>query len=231
MISRSELRTAYVLHPRPYRDSSVLLELLVEGEGRVAAIARLSKKANSARNAILQPFTPISVNLTGKGDLYSLRSAESVGKMTHLTGDRLACGLYLNELLLHLTHRDDQNPGLFNIYQMALASIERDSDLHDGLRRFEIALLNQLGYGLILDHEADSTTPIQPDWYYCYQPELGPIRTNQNHPGSVQGETLLCLSKGSSLEKGQKFQAKQMMQQVISHHLGGKKLRSRELIR
>jgi len=230
-MKQTALQAAYILHRRPYRDSSVLVELLTRSEGRLAAIVRLGKKANSVRNAILQPFHPILVDYKARGELYSLGQVEPAGRMKRLTGDRLACGLYLNELLLQLTHRDDHHPEMFMTYETALGSIERDVDLHDCLRRFEIGLLNQLGYGLLLDYEADSNLPIQAEGRYRYQPDYGPIRAQENSPGSVQGETLICLSKGLSMEKTGRQEAKQLMQHVIAYHLGGRKLRSRELFR
>ncbi|MGL5668069.1 MAG: DNA repair protein RecO, partial [Shewanella sp.] len=52
------MKRGYVLHHRPYRESSALVNLLVDGIGRVDAVARVGSGKRSIKS-ILQPFQPL----------------------------------------------------------------------------------------------------------------------------------------------------------------------------
>lgn len=142
---RVEGQAAYVLHTRAYRDTSAIVELFTLEHGRVAAVSKGMRRANSKSKALLQPFIPLQVNWQGRNELKTLTLAESTGFGGFLTGDALMCALYANELLLKLLAVFDPHPKLFVYYQYLINSL-LENDIEVSLRIFERQLLKAIGY-------------------------------------------------------------------------------------
>ena len=51
----SEFYTAYLLHRRPFSDSQVMLDMLVEGVGQLRMLARVGGRQATKHKAQLQP--------------------------------------------------------------------------------------------------------------------------------------------------------------------------------
>ncbi len=226
---RTRLFPAYILHRRPYSDSSLLLECFTPRQGRFPAIAKGVRSARRADASQLQPFRPLLIRFAGRGEVRTLSAFESAGEHSQLQGRTLFCGFYLNELLMNLLERDDPHERLFEVYAEALGRLKQSENPDRVLRWFEIELLHELGYGLLLEQEAETGLPIEPDERYHYQPEQGPIR-NCGPAWSVSGRTLLQLAgREQRLDKEGWREARELMRRVIAHHLGGRVLKSREL--
>lgn len=90
---------AFVLHGRPYSETSLMLDLFTEGEGRMRVLAKGARGRRSNLKGCLQPFTPLLVRWSGRGEVKTLRSAEPVSLALPLSGSMLYSGLYVNELL------------------------------------------------------------------------------------------------------------------------------------
>lgn len=229
------LQPAYVLHQRPYRDTSALVELFTPEHGRVGAVAKGVKRPKSPWRGLLQPFRPLLVSWTGGGDLKTLTAVEPQGEPLWLPAQSLASGFYLNELLMRLLQRHDAHVALFGCYDAslrALASATADT-LEGVLRGFELNLLEALGYGLILDHEAETGAPIEPDAQYTYHPEQGPLRANgaeHDYGVPISGRSLAALRDNVWQDAQQRREAKQLLRTVLAHYLGPKPLHSRELL-
>lgn len=220
----------YVLHSRRYRETSLIVEFLTEGRGRVAAVARGALKRNSALAASLQPLTPLRLVLGGRGELMNLQRAEPLAHAPMLAGERLYCLFYVNELVMRLTASHDPNQELFDIYRAALAALGGEAGIEAVLRRFEKQLLDALGFGLQLDAEADSDLPLEAEGSYHYDVERGPLRVGPEATGiRVHGATLLALARDEELPPRALREAKQLMRHVLNHHLDGRVLTSRKL--
>lgn len=230
---RVQIQPAYVLHTRAYRESSHLLELLTRDYGRVAAVARGSRGPRSRWKNILQPFRPLLVSWSQRGDLGTLSSADQVAAPPALPGSALYCGLYLNELLIRLLHRNDPHPEVFERYRDALGLLATGQDPQPTLRVFEKHLLQACGFGVSLDVEAGSERPISATEWYDYQPAKGAIRAGtgaQRQSGIVPGQALLALDS-EQLSADDLPYLKDLMRRVIRHHLGDKPLASESLYR
>lgn len=230
------LQPAYVLHGRPYRETSLLLEVFSAEHGRVAMVARGVRAAKSARAALLQPFRPLLLTWQGRGSLATLTEVEPSGRALALPGKALISGFYLNELLVRLLSPHDPQITLFGQYDAslrALAAALPNEGVENLLRRFELQLLESIGYGLHLDYDVHSEALPLPDRWYHYVPQQG-IRLVDRASGiesQVSGATLLALAGGEDLDTEGLRQAKRLMRQVLSSHLGPKPLQSRELMR
>jgi DNA repair protein RecO (recombination protein O) len=113
---RVELEFAYVLHARSYRETSQLLEVFTPGHGRVGLLARGSRRPKSPFRGLLNPFQPLRLSWSGRGELGSLRQVELAGIASAPSGNLLMAGFYVNELILKLLQRNDPHPGLFTHY-------------------------------------------------------------------------------------------------------------------
>ncbi|HHJ35340.1 MAG TPA: DNA repair protein RecO [Gammaproteobacteria bacterium] len=230
---------AYILHKRSYRESSSILELLTKDHGRVALMARGTRGARSRISGNLLLFTPLVLSWQGKGDLPYLKSIERADiKPPVLKNKALLSAMYINELLMYLLHRDDEQEKIFEQYHACLYALEEVDRLEISLRQFEIKLLEILGFGLNVHLEADTGEAITADRRYQYFLEHGPVKCRNGADVSVpqiSGACLLALSD-------ERFQViaenadhlselKHLTRYVINHHLGHKKLKSRELFR
>lgn len=230
------LQPAYVLHGRPYRETSQLLDIFTAEYGRISVVARGVRGGKSTRAALLQPFRPLLVSWLGRGGLATLRDVEPSGRALTLTGNPLMSGFYLNELLQRLLTPDDPHVSLFNQYDMTLRGMAVTSHamaLENLLRQFELQLLDALGYGLHLDAATGHAGWQSRDGYYQYFPEQGMMQVEmpQRSAAAVRGSTLQVLAAEASLVGAGLREAKQLMRSVLAHHLGPKPLRSRELMR
>jgi DNA repair protein RecO (recombination protein O) len=231
-VAKHELIPACILHRRDYRDTSLLLELFTPNEGRVPAIAKGARTDRSRRFSGLQSFTPLLVALGGRGEIKQLNHAEVEGRAFALTGERLYCGFYLNELLMRLLERRDPFPALYVHYLHALERLASTESADQTLREFELELLQELGYGLLLECTGDSGEAVQPEQSYQYLVEQGPIKSTAGDKGElIHGRTLLCLHNREDLDEQGVAEAKRLMRRILSFYLGGKPLKSRELFK
>ena len=230
---RVQLQPAYLLHRKPYRDTSLLLELFTRDYGRIGLVARGARGAKSKLKGVLQPYQPLLISWSGRGELQTLTSAEAQGGAVFLQGDALVSGFYLNELLMRLLTRHDPHPELYLTYQAALQRISTNRDIEWTLRLFERDLLQQLGYGLLLSHEGRGGDEVVPEGRYCYYHDSGPQRLQGEASGllTVAGATLLALEQGHCDEPQLRRESKLLMREVLGHYLGPKPLASRELFR
>ncbi|MBK1617465.1 DNA repair protein RecO [Lamprobacter modestohalophilus] len=177
-MSVQTLKRGFVLHRRDYRNTSLLIELFTADEGRLVCVAKGAKSAprgRSALAALLQPFQPLWLGWVGRGEVKTLTRAEAAAPSIALVAERLYCGFYLNELLIRLLDREDPHEALFVFYQQALADLASEP-LDAVLRRFELRLLEELGYALDLRSDRQGK-PIEPvhDYRYTSDQGLNPV--------------------------------------------------------
>lgn len=232
-IWRESDQKLFILNRRSYRESSLLIDAFSEQHGKLALVAKGGRGPKSKTAGVLQPFVPLRASWQGRTELLTLTSVErEPGEAKPLTGKRLYCGFYLNELLTHLLHRHDPHPHLFASYQSTLAQLAQESESMDGaLRRFELVLLRGIGYGPVLDRDVASELAIDPQQSYLYRPDSGPVLSSQPVPGCawVRGQALLNLRDGLPGTREERQDAKRLMRCLIDYHLNGKLLKSREL--
>jgi DNA repair protein RecO (recombination protein O) len=225
---RISLQSAFVLHSRPYRESSLLLDVFSCDYGKIALLAKGVRRGRPGLGSILQPFNPIRVSWSGKTDLHTLTAAEPIPPGIMLRGRNLYCGLYLNELLNYFLHRHDPHPDLFSYYAAALVELSGQGGAEETLRYFELALLDEIGFGLQIDREADTGSRIRAERRYDYRIGHGLVESDSLVEG-ISGSTLISFAQRKLNGPVQLLEAKKMMRAVIDHHLAGKKLRSRSL--
>ncbi len=229
---RGAAQDAYVLHAYPYRETSLLVDVLARSSGRVSLVARGARRPRSSMRGALMAFQPLHVAWHGKGDVKTLASAEWAGGQALLQGEALLCGFYINELLVRLLAREDPHEQLFDRYGQALRALASGADSAPVLRSFEKALLRELGYALTLDREALTGRPIDPEALYGYDPERGPMELNGAAPElQLTGRALLDLAHDDFHDPQTLVQAKALMRMLINHRLEYQPLNSRRIFR
>ena len=225
------LQPAFVLHRWPYRDTSLLVEALTPEQGRLGLVARGVRSRRSRWQGLLQPFQPLLLSGAGKGELLTLTLAEEAGRPLPPPPARWLSGLYVNELLLRLLPRHDPHPGLFAAYQAVLEALTGPAAEEVALRIFEKRLLAELGYGLLLDAEADSGAPIVAERVYHYVLERGPCSLAPTAGGIlISGKSLLALRQENLADAGVLREAKRLTRAALGVYLQGRPLRTRELL-
>ncbi len=253
-----DLQPCYVLHQKAYRDTSALVDVLSRQYGRVSLVAKGIKSSKSKMRGVLQPFFPLLISWCGKGDLQTLKTAEAHGLALTLPQRWVMSGFYLNELLMRLTIRHDPHANLYDRYDCTLkllcqlANSEQNKATQNEhqkvLRLFEKYLLSELGYGLLLDHDAESGKPVEKEGNYQYHLEKGPVlikndwvngnglahglTKSTNASGlTVKGASLLSLAQDELDDTVSLQETKQLMRAVLSRYLGSKPLYSRDMFK
>lgn len=236
-MAKVELQPAYVIHTRPWRETSLLVELFTPEYGRKGVIARGARSAKSAYRALLQAHRPLMASWTGRGELGTLIGAEPAGPALALRGDSLFSAFYINELIERLCHHHDAQLELFALYERSLAQLAGVTEplaIEVVLRRFELQLLQLLGYGLRLDVSVDDHRPIDAQHSYYYHPDQGALSVRHDDAVRITGHSLLALAANQlctdeALGRETLKDAKRLMRVVLSRHLGARPLKSREM--
>ena len=235
MRSKVDLQPAYVLHTQAFQNTSMLVDLFCVDYGRVRAVAKGARRAGSRTRAFLQPFQPVLVSLSGKTDLKSLISIEGSVNALRLQGTRLFSGLYINELLVRLVTFQESIPELYRSYQEAIVALSGERDLHSILRKFELSLLDALGYGVNLHFDCYSGEPITEQGHYLFHPDIGFEKLLTFAPGSranaavFAGAEIKAL-RDEAIEDKIHYQAALRLTRIaLQVHLGDKPLASRDL--
>jgi DNA repair protein RecO (recombination protein O) len=231
---RVQLEPAFLLHHYPWRESSRIVEIFSRGHGRVSLFARAARRGKSTLPSALQPFGELLVSWSASGEAGQLAGAERNAAPAMLAGDRLMSGFYLNELLIRLLPRHDPHPVLYDAYAEVVAGLgDRDVDPARGLRIFEKRLLEELGWGLDLEHEAGSGIPIEPQRAYRYRIDGGAqaIDGVAEDPLVFIGASLLSLACERLDDPRHVADARRLLRAALDQCLDGRPLRTREVMR
>jgi DNA repair protein RecO (recombination protein O) len=225
-----ENQPAYVLHARPWRETSRIVEVLTRDHGRVALVARgLTGPRRHTLRAALQPLQSVRLDYLPRGELARLVQAEALDAAPVLAGEALLAAFYVNELLLRLCPRQEPQPRVHALYGPLRAALAHAPSLAWTLRRFERDLLDALGVGLPWDHAGDGS-PIDPAAAYRIDPEHGAVLDPRAGRDSVGGEALLALANDVQPAPAALASLRPALRAVLAAQLGPTGLKSWGLI-
>ena len=222
---------AFVLHQRPYRNTSVIVDIFCRDFGRLSLIAKGVKQKKSSLKSILQNFQLLNLSWVRRSELGTLTSAEFQSTTIHLHQEAIYPALYLNELIIRLTHTLDAMPELFDAYTDTLHALNDNISTQVVLRLFEKQMLQSLGYEIHLSHDAENHKAIEPHKYYSYIPELGFVESVFEEKNKMQfkGEHLIAFDLNKIGQSDVLKAAHRLTHINIKKLLGDKPLKSREL--
>ena len=226
-----ELQPAYILHTRPYRDTSMLLDVLTRDAGRIGLVARGVRSRKTPKRNLLNPFTRLLVSYQGKTDLKLLTHFEAESMPLSLNGNYLFSGFYLNELILRLLPEMDAHEDVFQLYERSLTELAQRQELEPILRRFELQLLESLGYGIHFEADANSGEVIVATENYCLDPTQGFFAATPDIPQHFlfAGKHIVAIAANDFSLPELKQTAKRITRILLKPLLGNKPLMSREL--
>jgi DNA repair protein RecO (recombination protein O) len=242
-----ELQQALVLHARPWRETSLIVDLFTEHYGKIAVCARGVRSKKSPKRSMLQPLSPLYICWKGRGELPTLTVVEAAEPVIKLSGTALYSSFYINELLTRLLHKYDPHPELFKHYKLALNKLSVSENLEQTLREFELELLIAIGYGLTLDCDSmEQPISTQKMYFLNTEGQFQNIDTfsienmgNENidssknsvNPRLFSGRQLISISEKNWHDEIVLKDAKRLLRISLKALLGDKPLQSRKLFR
>lgn len=221
---------AFVLHTRPWRDTSLMVDWLTLEFGWITTVQRGARQIGKKSPPKPMAFHPLTVHLVGRGPLKTAMQIEPLAGPYWLRGQALAVGFYLNELLLRALHREAAVPDLFHAYAQTLEALARPGVEFGGvIRRFERALLDELGVGIDWQVTADSGEAIHRDQWYGLDAEVGILR-DATGKFKVLGRVLHAIAEHLPLETAvDRRSARDVMHYLLRPHVGSAVFHSRAL--
>ncbi len=227
---RVELQPAYILHSRPYSETSLIVDFLSRDHGLVSGVLKGARRKSKSRVPV-QLFTSLMVSWSGKSELKSVTHFETTGLNWALPGLHMFAGLYVNEILERLLQPGFPHPEIYAAYKAVLASLRDDNDMEVTLRRFEFLLLEELGYGIDWRHAADTGLTIDDELFYRFDPESGFVTDLPPKTTLFSGRIVRNIADGDYADAMVRQAAKRIARLALAPHLGSKPIKSRELFR
>ena len=229
-------QSAYVLHSRPYRETSALVDFFTPDYGLVRCVARGVKK-NMSQGQSLQPFIHYQIFFHGDSGLKNLDKYESQSMPIPLKGDALFSGFYVNEVIHRALRSDAEIEAelLFDAYEQALMSLQGEHIEHS-LRTFELTLLEHMGQSYEWNFDFKTADLVEPDVHYGFFVEQGMSRVShiyasKNPNNCFYGEDLLNLSNGDLTQPSTLKMAKRLLRVALRPIIGYKPIQARELLK
>ena len=235
LIDKINLEPAFVLHSRPYQETSLIIDFFTKSYGRLNAIAKGAKRPKSPLRSVLTPACKLVVSMTGKSELKNLSSVEIVDHFNLRDGISLNSIIYINELISKATEKEDPHENIFLEYEILLRNLndsKGSEQLEKSLRNFELNLLQEMGYGIDLTREAESNMKIDSDTRYRFDPDKGFSSINENDSTQISflGQDVLDFSQGQFEKKTTRDASKIIMRLALDYHLGNKTLNIRKYL-
>lgn len=219
----------------------MIFDLFTHCFGRFSAVARGALGAKPRFKGVLQPFVPLLVSYYGASELKSVKNVDFFAQPIRLSGDRLLIGLYVNELLSRVLGTYDPLEAVFQSYAQLITHLEKTDDIEPLLRRFEILLLSELGYGISFESEVTTGNKILAGDRYTFEVEHGftlaedssanhSLPRREESQGFVfEGSHLLAISSNDFTQADVRTVAKRIIRLALQPLLGNKPLNSRIL--
>lgn len=226
------LEPGFVLHQRPYRNTSLLVDCLTGSYGRQTLVAQGARRPGARQTALLQPFRRVRFSWIRRGELGRLKGVEADAPHHDIEGDALLAGFYVNELLLRLVPRGDPSDALLSCYSSCLDELACAPDVARTLRLFELDFLEALGYRLDLEHDCRTGEPIEPGHDYYFEHEGGMTIANSDLAiDAISGRDLISLRERRLDDAASLGVARRLLGRILESHLGGRPLRTRQVMR
>lgn len=218
----------FLLHQRPYGETSIISEVFTKKNGKMSLIAKGAKKPKSKFFGYLVPFYKLNITYSGRSELKTLTSIDrNLMDYNNTLSKKSYSLLYINELLIKLLPKDAAQKDLFDLYDNFLNEILSANDLELTLRNFELDLLDMLGYGIDFENEIDNNSSIQKDEKYLFISEKG---FKKSEKGNLTGEDIINIKNRNLIEVSKNL-LKEITTRAIGFCLDGKELSSRQIFK
>ncbi|QIW16587.1 DNA repair protein RecO [Pasteurellaceae bacterium RH1A] len=229
-MNSEQWQRGFVLHRRDYSETSLLVDFFTEYEGRITLLAKGARRVRSPLKSVLQPFTPLLLKWTGKGDLKTLTKAEPASLALPMQTLALYSGFYVNEVLSRVLEPQTAYPELFQHYLSCVTQLAiQPTQIEPTLRTFEFQVLKAMGYAVDFAHCCATGEEISPTMTYQFREEEGFMASLLQNNNSFLGEDLLAFDRLDFSQKSTQQAAKRFTRMALKPYLGSQPLKSREL--
>ncbi len=222
------LINSFIIHSRPYSETSMIYDILTETNGLMSVIAKGVKRKKDGLS--MQPFKEIQLTFT-KSSLPLLTKYDVLTSYGKVYKNYMLEGLYFNELIYKFIPRNEPLPSLFALYKEHLSYMNNGG--HESwliLLRFEFFFLKEIGYQL--NHIYLDNYIINPNILYFYEYGSG-FKEAENINNNVIVISGKCL--GNLLEE--KFDkvvdiknTRLIIKKIIQQILGDKDIKSYDML-
>ena len=168
---QSNIQEAFVIHSRPYKETSLIVTFLCKCAGKISAVAKGAKRKKSKFSGHLEPFQLLDIDFRGKSELKTLYLAETIEPYKDFTGrENLYSAFYINELMNFLLVQSDESEELFELYRDCIEDLKVKEDVEPILRNFELDTLANLGYQIDFFNDLDSGKEIDLSLIHISEP-------------------------------------------------------------
>ena len=236
LVNRVNLEPAFVLHTRAFKETSLLVDLFTKNLGRINVVAKGARRPKSPLRPVLTPASLFAISFGGKSELKNLNACELLNHYSLSMPVSFNSIVYVNELLIKATEKEDPHEEIFNEYQLlceGLSNLTNKDQAEVLLRSFELILLRELGYGIDLTSESINGNKIKEKEQYVFEPSLGftKLKSDSINSKSVfSGKDIINFSNGDLSDQGSRLASKQIMRLALDHHLGNKSLNIRKYL-
>ncbi|MCH9664799.1 MAG: DNA repair protein RecO [Gammaproteobacteria bacterium] len=228
-VDRADKERVYLLHRRPFSETSIIGYFFTRSYGVVHVLARGAKRKRGSYS-LLQPTMELLMSWSGRSDLKTMRSVECNCRHNIYSGKGLTILFYLNELLYKLLKPFDPHPDLYDKFHDFMLAESHES-FEGNLRKFELELFAAVGYAVSIDSDYKSLEPLVSDGNYVYDPINGFTISEADDPvNSFSGADLLKIKQGDYADPQIRYAAKSLSRQIIHHLLDSRRLSSRGLV-
>ena len=229
-MQEQQWQRGFVLHKREYSETSFLVDFFTEHHGRITLLAKGARRPRSPLKALLQPFTPLLLRWSGKGELKTLTKVEAASLTLPMNTLALYSGFYVNEVLVRVLENLTAYQELFQHYLLCVTKLAASPDaLEPTLRTFEFQVLKALGYGVDFVHCIATGEEVDPQMWYQFRENEGFMASLLQNNLSFLGKDLLAFEALDFSEKSTQQAAKRFTRIALKPYLGSQPLKSREL--
>lgn len=230
--------TGYVLHKRPYRETSLLVDFFSLEQGRISAVAKGARgNAKGDRKSLLQPFQKLEFELSGRSQLKNLGRLEALEQSNNLKKTALYCAFYINEILSRALPEAEAISEVFTHYEHTfsrLVNMQSDdiSSFEPVLREFEFTLLQALGYLPDFRYDATTGSTILNEDYYVFNAQNGFSISHAQVKHAIKGEYISAIANSDYAQSNAirvRQVAKYICRLALVEVIGNKPIKSREL--
>jgi len=128
-MSRTIKTEGIILRKLRYGEADSILHVYTREHGRLGAIAKGVRRSKSRFGGRLEPFFRLELMLhEGRGDLFTVTSAETVDAYPHLRerADSLAVAARVGDFVLRLLDEPERNEPAYNLLANMLALLDTD---------------------------------------------------------------------------------------------------------
>ena len=183
---QSNIQEAFVIHSRPYKETSLIVTFLCKDSGKISAVAKGAKRKKSKFSGHLEPFQLLNIDFRGRSNLKTLYLAENIEPYKEFIGkESLYSAFYINELINFLLVHSGESKELFELYRSCIERLKLTNEVEPILRNFELDILANLGYQIDFFNDLESNKEIEDEKNYKYSPQSGFRESNEGYDGKI----------------------------------------------